>query len=89
MIKDFPNTVSSSDASYKIGRNYEDKNDYFNAFMYYRFSTEQSNAGTYFKDAQSKSNTFKRYFELRTIITGNPINTDYNEEFRKKNHKRF
>lgn len=89
VIKDFPNTVSSSDASYKIGRNYEDKNDYFNAFMYYRFSTEQSNAGTYFKDAQSRSNTFKRYFELRTIITGNPINTDYNEEFRKKTTKDF
>lgn len=89
VIKDFPNTVSSSDASYKIGRQYEDKNDYFNAFMYYRFSTEQSNAGTYYKEALNKSNTFKRYFELRSIITGSTINTDYDDEFRKKTTKDF
>lgn len=87
VIKNFPNTVSSADASYKIGKYFEDKNDYFNALLYYRFSGEQSNSGTYYKEALAKSNTYKRYFELRSVITGSPINTEYNDEFRKKTTK--
>jgi tetratricopeptide (TPR) repeat protein len=88
VIKEFPATVSSSDASYKIGSYYEEKKgDYLNALRYYRFSTEQSTAGTFYSNAVSKASIFKRYFELRSIISGTPINTDYDDEFKRKTIK--
>ena len=72
-----------------IGKHYEAKNNYLNAFLYYRFSTEQNAGASNYRDAFKKTNIFKRYFELRAIITGEPVNTDYNEEFRKKTTKDF
>lgn len=89
VIQNFPSSVSSADASYKIAGYYETKNDYLNAFKYYRFSTEQNNAGTYLKEALQKANTYKRYFELKSVISGAPINTDYDDEFKKKTTKDF
>lgn len=89
VIKNFPATIPSADASYKLGNYYESKNDYFNAFMYYRFSTEQSNTGTFYKEALNKANIYKRYFELRSVIAGEKINTEYNNEFKKKTTKDF
>lgn len=87
VIKDFPATVSSADASFKIGKYFEQNNNYLNALMYYRFSTEQSNKGTYYSDASKKAGIFKRYFELRSIITGNTIKTEYDDEFKKNTTK--
>lgn len=84
VIKGFPSTVPSSDASFRLGAYYESQNDYINAFRYYRFSSEQSSAGTNRVEALSKITNFKRYFELRSTITGTQINTDYDNEFRKK-----
>lgn len=84
VIKNFPATIPSAEASYKIAKVFESKNNYFNAYLYYRFSTEQSSNSTYYREALKKANTFRRYFELRGIITGETINTEYNEEFRKK-----
>lgn len=88
VIKEYPSSVASSDASYKIGLYYEDqKNDYLRAYMYYRFSTEQNAAGTYNKQSVTKAGVFKRYFELRSQISGVPINTEYDAEFKKKTSK--
>jgi TolA-binding protein len=89
LIKEFPGTVPSADASFKLADYFESKNDYLRALMYYRFSTEQSNKGTFYIEALKKANTFKRYFELKGIIGGEIINTDYNEEFKKKTTKDF
>jgi tetratricopeptide (TPR) repeat protein len=85
VIKTFPSTVPASDASFRIAGYYENnRNDYLNAYRYYKFSTEISTNGTNQNAAVSKIGTYKRYFELRSIITGSPINTDYDNEFRKK-----
>lgn len=89
VIQNFPSTIPSADASFKLAQYYESKNNFFNALLYYRFSTEQSGAGTYYREAMSKANTFKRYFELRGIITGETVNTEYNEEFKKKTTKDY
>ena len=89
VIKNFPATIPSADASFKLAQYYEAKNNYLNCYLYYRFSTEQSNTGTYYREAMNKANTFKRYFELRGIITGETINTEYNEEFKKKTTKDY
>ena len=89
VILNFPATISSSDASFKIGKYFEAKNDYLRALKYFRFSTEQNNSGSYYKEALQKSNTFKRYFELRSIIIGASINTDYDADFKKKTTKDF
>ncbi len=88
VIREYPGSIASSDASFKIANYYEDqKNDYLRAYMYYRFSTEQNAAGTYYKPAVTKSAVFKRYFELRSEISGEQINTEYDAEFRKKTSK--
>lgn len=84
VIITFPSTVPSSDASFRIGNYYENKGDYLNAYRYYRYSVEQSSMGTNQIAASSKISTFKRYFELRSIITGTAIDTDYDNEFKRK-----
>ncbi|HRF66773.1 MAG TPA: tetratricopeptide repeat protein [Ignavibacteria bacterium] len=89
VIQNFPATIPSADASYKLGKYFESRNEYLNAYMYFKYSTEQSNAGTFYKESLAKSNIYKRYFELRSTITGETINTDYNEEFRKKTTKDY
>jgi len=89
VIKNFPATIPSADASYMIGKYFESKNNYFNAYLYYRFSTEQSTGAANYREALKKANIFKRYFELRGIITGETINTDYNKEFKKKTTKDY
>jgi tetratricopeptide (TPR) repeat protein len=84
VITGFPGTIPASDASFRIGSYYENNKDFLNAYRYYRFSTELSSAGANQTAAVSKISTYKRYFELRSIITGSTINTDYDSEFRKK-----
>ncbi len=84
VMKRYPSTVQSSDASFRVAQYYETvKDDYLNAFRYYRYSVEQSNAGTNFVTASSKNSIYKRYFDLRSIIAGAEINTDYDKEFLK------
>jgi tetratricopeptide (TPR) repeat protein len=83
VIQMFPSTKPSSDASFRIGVYEENiKHDYLNAYRYYRFSIEQSPSGTYSNAAAEKSKTYKRYFELRSIISGSTINTDYDSTFK-------
>jgi tetratricopeptide (TPR) repeat protein len=89
VIKNFPNTVSSAEASFKIGEYFENKNDYLRALMYYRFSTEQNSNNSFYALASKKFNIYKRYFELRSVIAGSPINTDYDIEFKKRTIKDF
>lgn len=85
VIRNFPSTIPSADASFRIGSYYESiPQDYLNALRYYRFSTEQNGNGTNHAIAMAKINTFKRYFELRSIITGVQISTEYDAEFKRK-----
>ncbi len=84
VIRNFPNSVPASDASFRIGAYYESNNDYLNALRYYRFSTEVTSSGNNQATAVKKIGTLKRYFELRSVITGSPINTDYDNDFRRK-----
>lgn len=84
VIKNFPQTVASSDASCRVGQYFEnDQNDYLNALRYYRFAAEQSTAGILYPLALSKASVFKRYFELKSTILGTVINTEYDAEFKK------
>jgi len=88
VILTYPSTKASSDASYRIGLYEENvKQNYLNALRYYRFSSEQSQAGTYHSSASSKTKVFKNYFDLKSIIIGVSINTDYDSTFRKKTSK--
>ncbi|HEY3250010.1 MAG TPA: tetratricopeptide repeat protein, partial [Ignavibacteria bacterium] len=85
VIQNYPSTKPSSNSSFRIAQYEENtKLDYLNAYRYYRFSTEQSLAGTYAALASSKMKTFKRYYELRSIIAGTTINTDYDSLFKAK-----
>jgi tetratricopeptide (TPR) repeat protein len=85
VIMNYPGSISSADASFRIGNYYENVlKDYLNAFRYYRFSTEQSAAGSNSLSASKKTATFKKYFDLRSKITGETINTDYDSEFKRK-----
>lgn len=82
VMTDYPKTPSSSDASFEVGQYYENvKNDYLNAFRYYRYSTEESSYGHNAFIAASKMSVYKRYFELRSVIAGVKINTDYDSSF--------
>jgi TolA-binding protein len=78
----YPKTVASSDASYALADYYENqKGDYLNALRYYRYSSEESSLGHFASIANSKLKTFKRYFELMSVIAGEEINTDYDTSF--------
>jgi len=91
VILTYPKSQPSSDASFDIANYYEkEKNDYLNAFKFYRFSTEESSSGHNFLTAAAKVKTYKRYFELKSLITGKQINTDYDSTFigkRGTNHE--
>jgi tetratricopeptide (TPR) repeat protein len=90
VIKNYPNTPASADAAYRIGLYFETiRNDYLNAYRYYRFSTEQNSKGTHSNDALNKKNIFQKYFELQSIISDKKINTDYDTEFKKNTLKDF
>jgi len=78
----YPKTPASSDASYALADYYENQiGDYLNALRYYRYSTEENSAGHYAAITNSKFKTFKRYFELMSVIAGKEINTDYDTSF--------
>lgn len=82
VILTYPKSQPSSDASFDIAQYYEkQKNDYLNAFRFYRFSTEESSSGHNALTAAAKVKTYKRYFELKSLITGKLINTDYDSTF--------
>lgn len=88
VITTYPKTIPAADASYRIGVYYENNlKDYLNAYRYYRFANEQSTSGSNYGASTSKINTFKNYFDLRSIIVGYPINTDYDNEFKKKTNQ--
>jgi tetratricopeptide (TPR) repeat protein len=85
VIQNFPTTKPSSDASYRIAQYEENiKKDYLHAYMYYKFSTEQSVNGSFFSTAGAKARVYKRYFDLRSTIEGITIKTDYDSTFRSK-----
>jgi tetratricopeptide (TPR) repeat protein len=82
VIINYPKTIASSDASYSIGVFYEDKlGDYLNAYRYYRFSKEESTAGHNARATALKLDIFKKYFDLRSVVAGEPINTEYDSLF--------
>lgn len=84
VMKNFPQTVASSDAAYRVGLYFEnEKNDYLKALMYYRFATEQSTAGLNYTASMNRASVFKRYFQLKSTIIGDEINTEYDTEFKK------
>ncbi len=82
VIQDYPKTAASSNASYCIGKYYENEtHDYMNALRYYRYSTEESGMGQYHNDAVAKTDLFKKYYDLRSEIAGAQINTEYDSLF--------
>jgi tetratricopeptide (TPR) repeat protein len=82
VMKNYPSTVPAAEASFRVGKFFEEKaGNYLNALRYYRYSTEQNTNGANYKNAQAKMNIFKRYYELRSEIIGSQINTDYDLEF--------
>ena len=84
VIVNFPKTVASSDASYALGRYYEfDKGDYLTAYRYYKFSGEESANGHNAYTTSQKLRIFKKYFDLRSVIAGEQIKTDYDSLFLK------
>ncbi len=88
VIKTYPKTQASGDASFQIAKYYEtEKDDYLNAYRYYKFSSEEYNGGVNSKIIQAKLKTYKKYFELRSVITGSAINTDYDNLFKKNTQK--
>lgn len=87
VIKTYPGTAVSADASYRTGLYYESRGNYLDAFRYYKFSTEQNNNGQFSKEANKKKNTFQKYFELKSVITGEKINTDYDVKFKRNTRK--
>lgn len=88
VMKNYPSTIESAEASFRVGKYYEEKTgNYLNALRYYRFSTEQNTGGASYKSANAKMNVFKRYFELRSVITGLQINTEYDKDFYENTRK--
>jgi tetratricopeptide (TPR) repeat protein len=84
VIKNYPKTVSAADAAYYIAGYHENVlNDYLNAYRYYKFSYEQNAASHYASKINSKTNTFRRYFELKSVVTGSQVKTDYSDEIIK------
>jgi tetratricopeptide (TPR) repeat protein len=82
VIKIFPKTVSSADASYSVAKYYEDiRGDYLNAYRFYRYSTEESAGAHNYYKAFVKTKIFKKYFDLRSVIADTVINSDYDSSF--------
>jgi tetratricopeptide (TPR) repeat protein len=84
VIFNYPKTVASSDASFALGDYYEhDKGDYLTAYRYYRYSSEESSNGHFASITSQKLRIFKKYFDLRSVIAGEEINTAYDSLFLK------
>lgn len=84
VVKNFGRTVASSDASFYIGNYYENiKGDYMNALRFYNYSNEESSQGRNSLLSYRKIKILNRYFELRRIITGKEIKTEYDSLFYK------
>jgi tetratricopeptide (TPR) repeat protein len=84
VVKEFSKTVASSDASFYIGNYYENiKGDYLNALRFYNYSNEESSQGRNVLLSYKKIKILNRYFELRSIITGKEIKTEYDSLFYK------
>jgi len=82
VMQKYPHTSSSASASFQVAKYYEqDLKDYLNAYRYFRYSTEENTSWPYFRIAQNKTNTFKKYYDLRSTIAGFTINTDYDSLF--------
>ncbi|MGH2575066.1 MAG: tetratricopeptide repeat protein [Ignavibacteria bacterium] len=85
VIADYPKTVSSADAAFYIADYYEKiMEDYLNAYRFYKLSSDENAGGHQAQQTNSKIKTFKRYFELKSIITGQEINTAYDTTAIKK-----
>lgn len=84
LIQTYPKTVASSDASFSLAKYYEYVlGDYLGAFRFYQYSLDESRGGHYYNEALEKSKIFKHYFDLRTIIAGTRIVTEYDSLFYK------
>ncbi len=82
VIIKYPKTIASSDASFALGDYYENKSgDYLTAVKYYRYSGEESSNGHHKEAAAEKLRIYQKYFELRSVITGSVIKTDYDSTF--------
>ncbi len=82
LMQTFPKSTPSADASCSIAKYYEDvKGDYLNAYRFYKYSLEESSVSHDYYNTFEKSNTLKKYFDLRSVIAGVPINTEYDSVF--------
>lgn len=81
VIKSYPKTAVSSDASFALAQYYERKGDYLNAYRYYKYSTEENTQGHNYYNANLKLIVFRKYYELKSRIAGVVINTEYDSVF--------
>jgi tetratricopeptide (TPR) repeat protein len=82
VIVNYPKSIASSDASYSIGVFYEDKlGDYLSAYRYYRFSRDENTSSHNARITALKLDIFKKYFDLRSVVIGEQINTEYDSLF--------
>ena len=84
IIQTYPKTLASSNASYMLAKYYEyNLGDYLSAYRFYQYSIEENRGGNNYYDAFQKSMIFKHYFELRSVIAGTRIVTEYDSLFYK------
>lgn len=84
VIQNFGKTVASSDASYYLGKYFETvEKNYLRAFQFYSYANEENSAGTNASLNQAKLKTLRKYFDLRTMYTGQTVHTEYDESFYK------
>lgn len=69
VIVKYPNTASSSDAYYFLGKDLEEKhNDYLNALVNYKKSTQENSLSEFYPESDRKSKTLEKYFRLISEI---------------------
>lgn len=74
VIVKYPNTPSSADAYYFIGKYEEDINkDYLDALVNYKKATEENSASDNNKESTEKVATLNRYFALQGEVTGSTM----------------
>ncbi len=76
VIVKYPGTSSSADAYYYLAKHEEDvNNDYLEAFVNYRKSTEESIVSDFYKESAAKSSTYEKYFALQGEVSDS-VNTE-------------
>jgi len=69
VIIDYPSSLSASDAYYFLANHYETvENNYLKALVNYRKSVEENGSSDFASLSRKKSETFTRYFDLKSKI---------------------